>query len=66
MSPDQMRFSVQTLKDQHFIDGTGTPDSHLGHFTAERWSTIYQQLVSLKVPVHPIDPTSAYTLQFAP
>ena len=66
MSPDQMRFSVQTLKDQHFIDGAGTPESHLGHFTAERWSTIYQQLVSLNVPAHPIDPATAYTLQFAP
>jgi NitT/TauT family transport system substrate-binding protein len=66
MSPDQMRFSVQTLRDQHFIAGLGTPASHLGHFTAERWSTIYLQLVALKVPAHPIDPASAYTLQFAP
>ena len=66
MNPDQLRFSVQTLKDQHFIDGLNTPDSHLGHFTAERWSTIYQQLVALKVPAHPIDPASAYTLQFGP
>ena len=66
MSPEQMRFSAQTLKDQHFIDGPGTADSHLGHFTAERWSTIYQQLVALKVPAHAIDPATAYTLQFAP
>lgn len=66
MSQDQMRFSIQTLKDQHFIDGQGTPDSHLGHFTAERWNTIYQQLVSLKVTAQPINPASAYTLRFAP
>lgn len=66
MSQEQMQFSVQTLKDHHFIEGPGTPDSHLGHFTAQRWSTIYQQLVALKVPAHPIDPATAYTLQFAP
>ena len=66
MSQDQMRFSVETLKDQHFIDGLGTPDSHLGHFTPERWSAIYQQLVSLKVTDRAIDPATAYTLQFAP
>ena len=49
MSGDQTRFSVQTLKDQHFIEGDSTPASHLGHFAPERWSTLYQQLVDLKV-----------------
>jgi len=66
MSQGQMDFSVQTLKSQHFIDGLGTPDSHLGHFTPERWSTLYRQLVDLKVTRDPIDPAAAYTLQFAP
>ena len=66
MSPDQMQFSIQTLKDQHFIDGAGTPDSHLGHFTAERWTSLYQQLVDLRVTANPIDPAIAYTLHFAP
>jgi NitT/TauT family transport system substrate-binding protein len=64
MSTDQMRFSVQTLKDRHFIDGAGTSESHLGSFTAERWSTLYRQLVDLKVITQTIDPASAYTLQF--
>jgi len=66
MSPGQMRFSIDTLKKDHFIDGPGTNDSHLGHFTPERWSTLYQQLVSLKVIAQPIDPASAYTLRFNP
>jgi len=66
MSPGQMRFSVETLKRDHFIDGLGTSDSHLGHFTAERWSTLYQQLVSLKVTAQPVDPATAYTLRFNP
>jgi NitT/TauT family transport system substrate-binding protein len=66
MSVDQMRFSIDTLKSGHFIDGPGTPDSHLGHFTAERWATIYKQLVDLGVVTKPFDPTIAYTLRFNP
>ncbi len=66
MSTEQMQFSVRTLKEQHFIDGPGTAASHLGHFTPERWSKTYQQLLSLKVIANPIDPASAYTTQFAP
>jgi NitT/TauT family transport system substrate-binding protein len=66
ISPGQMRFTVQTLKAGHFIEGDGTPDSHLGHFTAQRWATTYQQLLDLNVLAHPIDPTIAYTLRFAP
>jgi NitT/TauT family transport system substrate-binding protein len=66
MNPDQMKFSVDTLKRDHFIDGAGTPDSHLGHFTDQRWKTTYDQLVALKVIAKPIDPTTAYTLRFNP
>jgi NitT/TauT family transport system substrate-binding protein len=66
MSVDQMRFSVETLKAGHFIDGPGTPDSHLGHFTAERFTTIYKQLVDLGVITKPFDPAIAYTLRFNP
>jgi NitT/TauT family transport system substrate-binding protein len=66
MSASQMNFSIQTLRDQHFIDGDGTPDSHLGHFTAARWTTTYHQLLDLKVLANPIDPATAYTLRFAP
>ena len=66
MSAEQMKFSVDTLRSGHFIDGEGTPDSHLGHFTPERWDKTYQQLLSLGVIAHPIDPTTAYTTRFIP
>jgi len=66
MNPEQMKFSIDTLRQNHFIDGPGTPESHLGHFTAERWATTYKQLVDLKVTSAPIDPATAYTLQFNP
>jgi hypothetical protein len=61
-----MKFSIETLKSGHFIEGPNTPDSHLGHMTPERWSTTYQQLTALKVIPHPLDPTTTYTTQFAP
>jgi NitT/TauT family transport system substrate-binding protein len=66
MSPGQMQFSIDTLKAGHFIDGDGSPDSHLGHFTAQRWTTLYQQLLDLKVITKPIDPATAYTARFNP
>ncbi len=62
MSPDQMQFSTQTLRDQHFI--TGPDPSQLGHFTPARWSTMYQQLDDLKVITNPIDPNTVYSTQF--
>ncbi|SFS14056.1 NitT/TauT family transport system substrate-binding protein [Granulicella pectinivorans] len=63
---EQMKFSVETLKANHFVDGDGTPDSHLGHFTHQRWDALYQQLLDLKVITHPIDPSTAYVTRFAP
>jgi NitT/TauT family transport system substrate-binding protein len=66
MSPDQMKYSIDTLKAGHFIGGSGTPESHLGHFTAARWETTYKQLMDLNVLPHPIDVTSVYTTQFVP
>jgi NitT/TauT family transport system substrate-binding protein len=62
MSKDQMQFSTQTLKEDHFI--TGPDPSQLGHFTPERWTTMYQQLIDLKVITNPIDPATAYTTRF--
>ncbi len=66
MSPEQTRFSIETLKAGHFVDGPGTPDSHLGHFTDARWQTTYKQLLDLKVITHPVDLSTVYTTRFAP
>jgi NitT/TauT family transport system substrate-binding protein len=66
MSPEQMQFSVNTLKSGHFIDGDNSAVSHLGHFEATRWKQTYEQLVSLHVITKPIDPAVAFTTQYAP
>jgi NitT/TauT family transport system substrate-binding protein len=66
MSPEQTKFSIDTLKSGHFIDGTGTAGSHLGHFDDARWQTTYKQLLDLKVIQHPLDVSSVYTTRFIP
>jgi NitT/TauT family transport system substrate-binding protein len=63
MSVEQMKFSYQGLRDQHFIAGEG---DNLGRFDPARWTSMYQQLLDLKVIQKPFDPATAYTLQFLP
>ena len=43
------------------LDLTATPAEILA---LARWSTMYQQLLDLKVIQKPIDPTTAYTTRF--
>ena len=66
MSVPQMKFSYEALRDQHFIAGEAPNGADLGRFEAARWTSMYQQLLDLKVIKKPFDPTTAYTLQFLP
>ncbi len=66
MNVDQMNFSALTLKDMKFETGDGPDGDQLGRFTPERWATMYQQLIDLKVITTPIDPKTAYTLKYLP
>jgi NitT/TauT family transport system substrate-binding protein len=63
MTLEQMQFTCQALKDGHFIYPDDEP-SKAGDFDPARWSEMYRQLVDLKVIQHPIDPATAYTMQF--
>jgi len=64
MSPDQMAFTYQALKDGHFITGADPGGSQLGQFDPARWKTMYQQLLDLRIVKKPFDPTTAYTTEF--
>jgi NitT/TauT family transport system substrate-binding protein len=65
LSPEWMNFSWRGMRDGHFVAGDDDPSgAQLGRMTAARWSTMYQQLVDLKVIEKPFDPTTAYTLEF--
>jgi NitT/TauT family transport system substrate-binding protein len=63
MTLEQMQFTCQALKDGHFVYPDDNP-SKAGDFDPARWSEMYQQLVDLRVIQHPIDPATAYTMQF--
>ena len=64
LNPDWMQFTWQQLRDGHFIAGDDPSGAQLGQMDPKRWATMYEQLVDLKVLDKPIDPMSAYTLQF--
>ena len=63
LSPDWMQFSWQALRDGHFVTGDDT-SAQLGRMNPGRWSTMYKQLLDVKVFDKPVDPATAYTLQF--
>ena len=63
MSPEQMKFTWQALKDEHFVAGSGD-GSELGHFDSARSTNMYRQLLDLKMLQKPIDPSTVYTLSF--
>jgi NitT/TauT family transport system substrate-binding protein len=66
LSVPQMKFSYEALRDQHFIAGDVPNNVDLGRFDSARWTSMYQQLLDLKVIQKPFDPGKAYTLQFVP
>jgi NitT/TauT family transport system substrate-binding protein len=64
LSPAWMQFTWQALRDGHFVAGDDPSGAQLGRMDAQRWASMYRQLVDLKVIEKPFDPTTAYTLQF--
>jgi NitT/TauT family transport system substrate-binding protein len=64
LNPEWMEFTWKALRDGHFVAGDDPSGAQLGQMTADRWETMYKQLVDLKVIGKEFDPTTAYTLQF--
>jgi len=65
LNPAQEAYSAQALRDGGFITGTDPANPQTGRMTAARWQTLYEQLKSLGILHNPIDPTTAYALNFA-
>jgi NitT/TauT family transport system substrate-binding protein len=59
-----MQFTWQALRDGGFVTGDDHSGKQLGNMEAERWTTMYNQLLELRVIEKPFDPATAYTLQF--
>src|SRR5271165_3020087 len=64
LTPEWVQFSWQSLRDGHFVDGDDPGGGQIGQMDAERWSTLYKQLLDLKVIEREFDLATAYTLQF--
>ncbi len=64
LNPEWMQFTWQALRDGHFVAGDDPSGAQIGQMNAERWTTMYQQLLDLKMIGKPFDPATAYTLQF--
>lgn len=64
LNAEWMQFTWQALRDGHFVEGDDPSGAQLGRMDADRWETMYKQLLDLKVIDKTIDPATAYTLQF--
>ena len=64
LNPAQEAFTAAALKNGGFITGDDPSGAQIGQMTAARWNTIYEQLKSLGILQGPVDPSTAYTLQF--
>jgi NitT/TauT family transport system substrate-binding protein len=64
LNPDWANYSYQALKAGHYVSGDDAAGDQTGRFDPERWTTLYKQLLDLKVIRKPIDPATAYSLKF--
>jgi NitT/TauT family transport system substrate-binding protein len=64
MNKEWATYSYNALKSGHFVTGSDTSGAEIGKFDPARWNTMYQQLLGLHVLNKPIDPSTAYTMQY--
>jgi len=66
LNPAQEIYTAQALHNGGFITGDEPSGAQTGHMTAARWQAGYEQLKSLGILHGPLDPATAYSLQFVP
>ena len=64
LNPAQESYSAQALRDGGFISGKDPSGGEIGHMTAARWQTAYDQLKALGILQGPVDPAATYSLKF--
>ena len=64
LNPEQEAFTAKALRDGGFVDGGDASGATIGRMTDARWQQTYLQLKALGILSAPIDPASAYSLQF--
>ena len=65
LNPAQEAYTAQTLRDGGFVTGGDPTAAQTGRMTDARWTAGYEQLKSLNILEGPLDPATAYALQFA-
>ncbi len=65
LNPQQEAYTAQALRDGGFITGGDTTGAQIGRMSADRWTAGYEQLKSLGILEGPLDPSTAYSLEFA-
>jgi NitT/TauT family transport system substrate-binding protein len=65
LNPAQEAYTAQALRDGGFVTGDDPSGAGTGRMTAARWAANYEQLKSLNILGGPLDPATAYSLQFA-
>jgi NitT/TauT family transport system substrate-binding protein len=66
LNPAQEAYTAKALREGGFVTGNDESGAQVGHMTADRWQTSYDQLKSLGIVKGDFDPTQAYLLKFVP
>jgi NitT/TauT family transport system substrate-binding protein len=64
LNPAEESFTAQALRDGGFITGSSSSPDQTGHMSSARWQITYEQLKSLGILEGPLDPITAYSLNF--
>lgn len=65
LNPQQEAFTAQALRDGSFVTGSDPTGAQTGRMTSARWTASFEQLRSLGILQGPLDPATAYSLNFA-
>jgi NitT/TauT family transport system substrate-binding protein len=65
LNPAQEAYTAQALRDGGFVTGGDASGAQTGKMSAARWAAEYEQLKSLNILDGPVDPSTAYALNFA-
>lgn len=64
LNPAEEAYCAQALRDGGFITGDDSSGAQVGHMTAARWQSGYEQLKALGILHGPVDPATTYSLSF--
>jgi NitT/TauT family transport system substrate-binding protein len=64
LNPAEEAYCAHALRDGGFITGGDSSGAQVGHMTAARWQSNYEQLKALGILHGPVDAATTYSLSF--